>query len=190
VRSTARNGRARRALTVTASVLLALVAGCGDGSDAPDDGDPGTAEVEAGDAEDSADADEADDGPLEIEPEIAALAAEPVRDLALLEAMVRLNAIHFGMGPYIRDRAQYEQIAKGCDAIVSICDEASFTGYTSQPGFARDAERFEELHAMLRQGAQDAAAAARAGDADGLFAAYTRMDVSCTGCHKRYAPLE
>lgn len=175
--------RARRALLLGASALLVLAAGCGDGTDG-EGGEPAGAGSSPTDGADAA------DDPLVIEPEIEALAAHPARDLALLEAMIRLNAIHFGMGPYIRDRAQYEQIAAGCDAIVSICDEPAFTGYTARSDFARDVERFEELHQMLRQGALDAAAAARAGDADGLFDAYTRMDVSCTACHKRYAPLE
>lgn len=192
--------RTRRRLTLARALGLGLVGaialvatGCGDGDETG--GGPETASERGagstnGDAAAADAADASEDAPIEIGADVLALAREPNRDLSLIDPMVRLNAVHFGMGPFIRDRARYEQIAQAADAVVAICDEPAFAEYTSRPDFEREPERFEELYTLLRQGAVDAAAAARAGDAEALFDAYTRMDVSCTGCHKRYAPLQ
>lgn len=170
---------------------LAVVAtGCGGGEDAGERADGTDPDAGANPAVDEELAELAEDAPMEIGEDVLALASEPNRDLSLIDPMVRLNAVHFGIEPFIRDRSRYEEIAQAAEAIVAICDEEPFVRYTSRPDFERAPERFEAMHALLRQGALDAAAAARSGDAEGLFDAYTRMDVSCTGCHKRYAPLE
>jgi hypothetical protein len=125
-----------------------------------------------------------------IEPAVEALGADSGRDMALLELMIRLNAVHFGMEPHIRDRERFEDLAAAADVIAGMCEEPAFVNYTSLDEFQRDPTRFDELHTLLRESSQKAATAARAGDVEGLFQAYTAMDASCTACHKRYAPLD
>lgn len=117
------------------------------------------------------------------------LAATPNRDLALLALMVRIDAMHTGSAPFIRDRASYERLALTADAIAAMCEEDAFVRYTSAPDFHRAPERFEELRLQLRDGARAAAAAARANDVDAYYDAFVAMDASCVGCHKRYGPL-
>lgn len=135
------------------------------------------------------------DGPtrrdqIMVEPAVEALGTDSGRDMAMLELMIRLNTVHFGMEPHIRNRDLFEDLAAAADAIASMCEEPAFVNYTHLDEFQRDPTRFDELHTLLRESSQKAATAARAGDVEGLFQAYTAMDASCTACHKRYAPLD
>lgn len=117
------------------------------------------------------------------------LVATPNRDLSLLRLMLRLDPVHVGMAPYLRHQPSFEQLALAADAIAALCDEPPFATYTQAASFQRDPQRFEFLRGQLRENALAAAAAARAGDVDGLWNAYVAMDATCVGCHKRYGPL-
>lgn len=177
--------------------LFVALSACGDEAPAPGGG--GAAEPTAGgtsaaraDAQAHAPSDPtvpggagapvADDGWRE-------LVVTPNRDLSLLRLMLRLEPVHVGMAPFLRHQPSFEQLALAADAIAALCDEPPFATYTQAASFQRDPQRFEFLRDQLRENARAAAAAARAGDVDGLWSAYVAMDATCVGCHKRYGPL-
>jgi len=176
-----------RAAVMGAALVLAIGAGCGG-----DEAGSGTGGAGAG-GPSGANGSGAKPLPGTTAPESdqtwRVLAATPNRDLSLLALMVRMDALHTGSAPFIRDLASYERLALAADAIASMCEEDAFTQYTSAPDFARAPERFEELRLQLLDGARAAAAAARANDVSAFYDAFVAMDASCVGCHKRYGPL-
>jgi cytochrome c556 len=110
----------------------------------------------------------------------------PPRDLALLELMLQVNALHRGMEPVLRSPAHLSDLASAARGIASLAAQPLFVEWPSRPDFSRNRERFEALRAHLQQSAEDAAAAAESGDRDALHRFYAQMDGSCVACHKRY----
>ena len=111
-----------------------------------------------------------------------------VRDLSMLELMVRLNAVHLGMEPYLRSTEHFEDLAVAAEGVAAITGESLMFEWPKAEDFGRDPEPWQRFRGDLERSAGEAAAAARAGDLDGLHAAYTVMDATCIGCHKRYQP--
>jgi cytochrome c556 len=183
-----------RAAAMGAALVLALGAGCGGDEAGSGTGGAGAGGPSGGGANTLSGAATSGAGiggaaALELDQTWRVLAATPNRDLSLLALMVRLDALHTGSAPFIRDLASYERLALAAEAIAAMCDEDAFTQYTSAPDFARAPERFEELRLQLLDGARAAAAAARANDVSAFYDAFVAMDASCVGCHKRYGPL-
>lgn len=181
----------KRLVASAAFAVLAALAGCG-GDEAPNSAGGASGAGDSGGAAPSAASSATGGAPkaaVATDETWRVLAATPNRDLALLGLMVRLDAMHTGSAPFIRDRASYERLALAADAIAAMCEEDAFVKYTSAPDFQRAPERFEELRLQLRDGARAAAEAARAGDVDAFYDAFVAMDASCVGCHKRYGPL-
>lgn len=180
----------KRLVASTAFAVLAALAGCG-GDEAPNSagGAGGGASGGAAPSAASSATGGAPKATVPMDETWRVLAGTPNRDLSLLALMVRLDAMHTGSAPFIRDRASYERLALVADAIAAMCEESAFVQYTSAPDFQRAPERFEELRLQLRDGARAAGAAARAGDVDAFYDAFVAMDASCVGCHKRYGPL-
>ncbi len=112
----------------------------------------------------------------------------PTRDLRLLEHMIRLNALHFGMEPHLRDTRQFAEIARVATEIERLGNDTVFMNWPKEPGFPHAPERYERFRQDLIQGAKDVRAAAEAGNTAQISQAYARMDASCTACHKRYSP--
>lgn len=115
-----------------------------------------------------------------------ALEPAPPRDLALLELMIKLQALHRGMEPVLRSEAQLPQLAEAARGIASLASDPLFEGWVRRPDFQRDPTRFEAFRLHLLDSAQQAAQAAEAGDRERLHRFYAQMDGSCVACHKRY----
>lgn len=110
----------------------------------------------------------------------------PPRDLALLELMLQLNALHRGMEPVLRSPAHLPDLATAARGIAGLAAQPLFADWPSRPEFSRNRERFEVLRAHLQQSAEGAAAAAESGDREALHRFYAQMDGTCVACHKRY----
>ncbi len=111
-----------------------------------------------------------------------------VRDLSMLELMVRMNAVHLGMEPYLRSVDHLEDLAGAADGVAAIAGDSLMLEWPKASDFGRDPEPWNRFRGDLERAAGEAAAAARSGDLNGLHAAYTVMDATCIGCHKRYQP--
>ncbi len=116
----------------------------------------------------------------------AALEPAPPRDLALLELMIKMQALHRGMEPVLRSEERLPELAEAARGIASLAAAPLFAGWTRRPDFLRDPGRFEAFRLHLLDSAEAAAAAAEAGDKEALHRFYAQMDGSCVACHKRY----
>jgi cytochrome c556 len=110
----------------------------------------------------------------------------PARDLALLEMMLQLNALHRGMEPVLRSQAQLPDLAEAARGIASLAGQPVFVDWPKRPEFSRNRQRFEALRAHLQSSAEAATAAAESGDREALHRFYAQMDGTCVACHKRY----
>lgn len=118
--------------------------------------------------------------------EPAALEPAPPRDLALLDLMLEVQALHRGMEPVLRSEERLPELAEAARGIATLAADPLFVGWTRRPDFQRDPARFEALRLHLLDSAEQAASAAEAGDKEGLHRFYAQMDGSCVACHKRY----
>jgi hypothetical protein len=114
---------------------------------------------------------------------------EQGRDLRLLEHMIRLNALHVGIEPHLRDTARYEELAGAAAEIERLAVDPVFVEWPRRKGFRHPPDLFDRYRVDLLEGARAASAALANGDRDGLHAAYAVMDASCIACHKRFSPL-
>ncbi len=113
----------------------------------------------------------------------------PQRDLTMLYRMIELDAAQRGIEPYLRDRSRYTELAETADAIAELAGSDLLRSWPERPDFVRAKQPWERFRQDLEQASRDAAHFARAGDADGLHEAFSRMDGSCIACHKRYHEL-
>jgi cytochrome c556 len=112
----------------------------------------------------------------------------PQRDMAMLELMLKLNQVHLGIEPYLRNVERMPELVEPVEAIAAMTDDPAFTEYLGKLDVERDPTIFESSRGRLAKSARQAAEAARAGDVEAFTAAYTVMDATCIACHKRYAP--
>ena len=117
------------------------------------------------------------------------LGSVPDRDLSMLNRMVELNAAHRGIEPFLRNRARYDELAETAEGMALLAASELMVNYPDREEFVRDPGPWHRWRAELEEAATAAAAAARAGDADGFHQAYSRMDGSCIACHKRYLEI-
>lgn len=112
----------------------------------------------------------------------------PQRDLGMLELMLKLNQLHLGVEPYLRNAERLPELVEPVEAIAAMTEDAVFAEYLGKLDVERDPTVFDTSRARLTQSARQAAEAARASDVEAFTAAYTAMDATCIACHKRYAP--
>ncbi|MHC4375430.1 MAG: cytochrome c [Planctomycetota bacterium] len=112
----------------------------------------------------------------------------PQRDMAMLELMLKLNQLHLGVEPYLRNAERLPELVEPVEAIAAMTEDAVFANYLGGLDVERDSTIFDASRARLAQSARQAAEAARAADVEAFTAAYTAMDATCISCHKRYAP--
>lgn len=110
------------------------------------------------------------------------------RDMAMLELMLKLNQLHLGVEPYLRNAERLPELVEPVEAIAAMTDDPVFANYLGALDVERDPAIFDASRARLAQSARQAAEAARASDVEAFTAAYTAMDATCISCHKRYAP--
>lgn len=112
----------------------------------------------------------------------------PQRDMAMLELMLKLNQLHLGIEPYLRNVERLPELVEPVEAIAAMTDDPVFANYMSALDVERDPAIFDASRERLVKSARQAAEAARASDVEAFTAAYTVMDATCISCHKRYAP--
>lgn len=112
----------------------------------------------------------------------------PQRDMAMLELMLKLNQLHLGVEPFLRNADRLPELVEPVEAIAAMTEDAVFSEYLGKLDVERDPTTFEASAKRLAQSARQAAEAARAADVEAFTAAYTAMDATCITCHKRYAP--
>ena len=114
--------------------------------------------------------------------------ALPPRDLALLEHMIQLNALHLGIEPHLRDADKMGELARVAGEIAALGSAPVFVDWPKRPNFPHEPARYERFRQDLLRGAAELQAAAESADKGAVVAAYARLDASCTACHKRYSP--